>query len=123
MGWDDGASGVSSILYKMKNGTFHIQHERQQDAGSGQHEFAVFAPSREVWHSLTVQHILGRLDGSVPAAGHPNGGKGRTAAGSTGRRNSTPETSTCCTATPPRGRCRRRWTCCTACTTSATETP
>ena len=76
VGWDDGASGVSSIHYKMKGGSYTLQHERESDSGHGKHEFAIFTPAKGVWHSIAFQHILGRLDGSVPSSGHPNGGKG-----------------------------------------------
>ena len=78
VGWDDGTSGVSSIHYKFKGGALQLQHERQADSGSGPNIFTVY-PSlpRDQWHSIAFRHVLGRLDGLVPAAGHPNAGKGR----------------------------------------------
>jgi hypothetical protein len=79
VGWDDGTSGVSSVHMKVVGGAFKLQHERQQEAGSGPHEWTIISNvPRGQWHSVAVQCILGRLDGLVPAAGHPNGGKGRT---------------------------------------------
>lgn len=38
---------------------------------------AVANMTKGVWHSILLQVILGRADGTISASGHPNGGNGR----------------------------------------------
>ena len=81
VGWDfqpGCASGVSSIHLRYKGGNLVLQHERQQDDNTGPNEYPIAPITKGAWHSVACHFILGRLDGSIPAAGHPNGGKGRT---------------------------------------------
>jgi len=72
------ASGVSSIHLRYKGGNLLLQHERQQDDNTGPNEYVIKNITEGGWHSVACQFILGRLDGTIPASGHPNGGKGRT---------------------------------------------
>ena len=81
VGWDfqpGCASGVSSIHLKYRDNALMLQHERQQDDNTGPHEWSIATIQKGVWHSVACQFILGRLDGTIPSAGHPNGGRGRT---------------------------------------------
>jgi hypothetical protein len=79
VGWNDGGEGVpgtAPIQTSYKGGRFHIQHE-----GNYPNHIFQYGPNpipKGVWHSIAVRTIFGRMDGTVPVAGHPNNGKGRT---------------------------------------------
>lgn len=76
-GWED----VSCTHHKFENGNLMLQHRPNAtfEGGPGPELWTIAAnPARDVWHSVASHFIFGRLDGTVPAAGHPNGGKGRT---------------------------------------------
>lgn len=76
VGWGDSASGVSAMHFKFRRNQFALQHEYSNPSSP---DFLVKdAPQRDFWHSIAIHTIWGRTDGSIPSAGHPNGGKGRT---------------------------------------------
>jgi hypothetical protein len=72
---DPSWSGVSPMHVKYENGNLMLQHQ----PNSPSHEWTVISSvTKGVWHSIVGRFIYGRLDGTVSATGHPNGGMGRT---------------------------------------------
>ena len=72
IGWSWPSDGVSSVSMGYISGNLY-KHISQ---GIG-NQIVQSALPKGQWHSILNQVILGRTDGSIPAAGHPNGGMGR----------------------------------------------
>lgn len=72
IGWAWPDDGVSSFFYSFMGGNLY-----RGGLNGVQTALLTQGLTKGVWHSLLTQYIGGRTDGSIPAAGHPNGGKGR----------------------------------------------
>lgn len=75
IGWiADFGYGTAPFQGNYTKGNYYIQ---LQDNFPNHLMLVLPRAAKGVWHSILIQLIFGRLDGSVSASGHPNGGKGR----------------------------------------------